>query len=525
MGRLFWKLLFSFWLALILVSAGVGIIVWVSHPENPDPNSEESSGSSPESLIMKVAVSTLHYGGIDALKALLEDVVIEDLSTNLFVIDDNGLDILKRTIDASLIEKARDSATESDSNNSARVIITGNGNRLLLFTLRDIPPFLNSRVNNSPPSSMIPRPIPTSQGGSNFPGDSRGPSDFNMPPDQRGFREPGGPNFGPPNLYSPPSFWSFQNIFSSSAFQWFLNGSAALIASLVFSGMLAWYLVSPIRHIRKAFAAAERGDLDTRIQPLIGSRRDEIADLGRAYDKMADKLQDLMNVQKRLFHDVSHELRSPLARLQAATGLARQNTAEIDKALVRIELEIDRMDILVGEILVLARLDSDVTIGNLDTIDPSDLIEEIIEDASFEAKSQDIDIVYEQKACHLQIQGRVDLLARAFDNVIRNAIKYSPLGSKVQVTAVFEPEQAILKILICDQGRGVLKNELSAIFEPFYRGSNSPSRAGYGLGLAIARRAIESHKGSIQAFNLAESGLCVSIELPASIKAEEEIKE
>jgi two-component system OmpR family sensor kinase len=291
--------------------------------------------------------------------------------------------------------------------------------------------------------------------------------------------------------------------------------ATGVIASFVSSFLLAWYFSQPIGILRKAFRAAAKGDLSQRVTPTIGSRRDEIADLGRDFDDMATQLQTLMISQRRLLHDVSHELRSPLARLQASIGLAHQQPEKVASSLARIEHEAGRLDKLVGEVLTLSRLESGVPQPLDEYIDILELADAVIDDARFEANALSRQVVFQ---CDVEdnpiIQGHGELLYRALENVVRNAIHHTPANTAVTL-AIHHDAASSLHLTVDDQGSGVPEAELGSIFEPFQRSSNvNPSRNGYGLGLAIARRAIESHGGTIRAKNLASGGLRVDIYLP-----------
>lgn len=287
---------------------------------------------------------------------------------------------------------------------------------------------------------------------------------------------------------------------------------AALLACLAASGLLAWYFAKPVRHLRWAFGAMADGKLDTRVQPLMAGRRDEIADLGREFDQMTLKLRQSIESQQRLLHDVSHELRSPLARLQAAVGLARQDPAKVAATLERIERETVRLDALVGELLTIARLDAGTSGDPKAKFDVIELLASIADDARFEAQANGRDLSL-TAAGEFVIDGRAEALHRAFENVLRNAIKFTPAGTVVEVKAEL-PVPGRLRVSICDRGPGVLPSELEAIFEPFHRGAGA-SGDGFGLGLAIARRAIAGHGGTIRASNSPLGGLCIDIELPA----------
>ena len=284
--------------------------------------------------------------------------------------------------------------------------------------------------------------------------------------------------------------------------------------SLIFSGVSAWYFAKPIRQLRSAFAAVADGDLNTRADQTMGQRHDELADLGKSFDHMVNKIQTLINAQQRLLHDVSHELRSPLARIQTAIGLAYQQPDKMPLTLERIEKESQRMNDLIGELLALSRLEAGV-IGKLEVIDINELIAEIVEDARLEADSKNVSIQLTTTE-EIHIKGYYDLISRAIENVLRNATKHTRSNSEVNVCANLGANDHQLHIVITDQGQGVAENELSAIFEPFFRGSISQKSQSIGLGLTIAQKAIEVHNGKISASNRKEGGFRVEINLPVS---------
>lgn len=281
-------------------------------------------------------------------------------------------------------------------------------------------------------------------------------------------------------------------------------------ASLAVSGALAWYLTRPIRALQWAFGAAASGRLDTRVGPRIGRRRDEIADLGRDFDRMAAQLQTLVGSQRRLLHDVSHELRSPLARLEAAIGLARQDPQRLEASLERIEREATRLDELVGEVLTLARLESGSGQRAFQAVDLADLVASIGEDARFEAEASGRRVQVSVPG-ELFLQGNAELLHRAVENIVRNAVKYTAPGSEVTVALRRQGGRAVLEVR--DRGPGIPEAELSRIFEPFYRLGGDNAK-GFGLGLAIAQLAVHAHRGSIAALNAPGGGLKVELSLP-----------
>lgn len=293
-----------------------------------------------------------------------------------------------------------------------------------------------------------------------------------------------------------------------------LAALVGLLASLAASALLAWYFSRPIRHLRGALGQIAEGRFDTRVQQLMAGRRDELADLGRDVDSAARKLDQLVTSQRRLLHDVSHELRSPLARLQAAVGLARQDPAKLAATFDRIELETARLDGLVGELLTLSRLEAGVEGEPKRLLDVMELAAGIAEDAAFEAAAAGRDLVFVGSG-EFFIAGRPELLQRAIENVLRNAVKFTRPGTAVEVSAGLSAPGR-LRIAVCDRGPGVPEVELESIFLPFRRAAGNTGAEGVGLGLAIARRAVEVHGGSIRATNRSEGGLCVEIVLPAT---------
>lgn len=292
--------------------------------------------------------------------------------------------------------------------------------------------------------------------------------------------------------------------------------TAGVVTSLVFGALLAWYVARPIRHLRQAFADLSVGHLDTRVAPRIGRRRDEVADLGRQFDKMAEKLQALIAAQRALLHDVSHELRSPLARLQAAIGLARQSPQKLEGSLERIEREAVRLDELVGQLLTFSRLGarvSEESLGRAERTDIADVVGGIAEDAHFEARAAGRGVTFTGEG-ELSADVRVELLHRAVENVVRNAVKYTEEGSTVEVTVTRVPKCEEAVVIVADRGPGVAESDLEAIFDPFFRGSQGQLGGGFGLGLAIARRAVEAHGGRVSARNRAGGGLVIEMFLP-----------
>jgi signal transduction histidine kinase len=283
------------------------------------------------------------------------------------------------------------------------------------------------------------------------------------------------------------------------------------VMSALFSGYLAYYLAWPLAYLRRAMSDVAQGRFETRVKPMMGGRRDEIVDLAEDCDRMANQLKLLVEAQQHLLHDISHELRSPLTRMQAAIGLLQQDPARLEMV-ERIERESVRMDTLIEALLTLARMQGRPESIEREPIDIVEMLSVIVEDAQFEAQ---------MKGCRVSLQAcpafvsRVsgELLYRCFENVIRNAVRYTKPNTAVVVVAQINLDADYLTVQITDRGPGVENERLQDIFHPFERGLNETS-AGFGLGLAIASRAVEIHGGTIMARNDSSSGLTVEISLP-----------
>lgn len=305
---------------------------------------------------------------------------------------------------------------------------------------------------------------------------------------------------------------------------WHLFTIQGLLAALVMSGLvclgLARYLSAPVRRLRAATQGLAGGDLAIRVGDLLGRRRDELGGLGRDFDRMADRVQALVESQQRLLRDVSHELRSPLARLQAALGLARQRAdGRPEEQLDRIEREAERLDELIGQVLSLSRLDCGTGDGDREAVELSALVDSVAADAGFEAAQRDRRVVVVRGAV-LTVDGDPELLHRAIENVVRNAIHYTASGTAVEIALDEDAAGRQAVISVRDHGPGVDEALLGKIFDPFFRASEARDRAsgGHGLGLAIARRAIALHRGSIVAANMTGGGLEITIRLPMQKK-------
>jgi len=294
---------------------------------------------------------------------------------------------------------------------------------------------------------------------------------------------------------------------------------AVILTGFMVCLWLARYLTSPVLQLRSATQRLAVGDLKARVGNAMGRRRDELADLGRDFDRMADRMESLLTAQHRLLGDISHELRSPLARLNVALAIARRHSGEAATgALDRIERETARLNEMIGQLLALSRLESGDAPPAQTEIDLGALVREVATDADFEARAGGRGVVVEaSEKCF--IKGSPELLHSAIENVVRNAVRYTAEGTEVKVTLQRDASNAINPqaiITVCDHGPGVPEESLAQLFQPFYRVEEARDRqsGGTGLGLTIAQRAMGSHGGSVEASNREGGGLCVRMSLP-----------
>lgn len=481
MGRLFWKFFFAFWCALLLAGLGVwlGLTLYGRTARDAAPSALATGPRA--SFMADTLADLLTRGEVDAVEGVLQAwASLHPALQWTYVVDARGEDLLGRQVPDMLLAQARGTALPFSQESrpepwfsAVREVHDPSGALHLVFTAAD------------PQFEGLVRPLPGAPGAIS-----------------------NGVPMGPPPRFLPLA--------------------TGLLASLVASALLAWHFAKPVRLLRWALGAVAAGRLDTRVQPLMGNRRDEIADLSRDFDRMTEELQHHIAAQRRLLHDVSHELRSPLARLQAAIGLARQDPAKMSTTLDRIEREGQRLDRLVGEILTLARLESGPERGPGEPLDLVDVLADVLADVQFEAQAAEKILNFSGvEACAMQ--GHGELLHRALENILRNAVHHTPRGTAVQVRMALGAATPAggrqATITVCDAGPGVQPEELEAIFSPFHRaaplalsasGASGEARSGFGLGLAIARRAVEAHRGTVCARNREEGGLCVEVRLPVA---------
>jgi two-component system sensor histidine kinase CpxA len=283
-----------------------------------------------------------------------------------------------------------------------------------------------------------------------------------------------------------------------------------IAVAVLLSYLLALHLTSPLRALQKAVERFGQGDFTARVR---SARRDELGQLARTFDQMAERLEQLLAAERRLLLDISHELRSPLARLSVAVELARSGE-DREAALNRIQKEADRLNALVGELLQVTRAEGDPSSLRLQPVRLDELLAGLVEDCQLEAGARGCCLRIEAQP-PVTVQADPELLRRAVENVLRNAVRYTPPDSPVEIKL---ESNGGARIRVRDYGPGVPAEHLEHIFDPFYRLETDRSRmsGGAGLGLAIARRAIQLHHGHIRARN-ATPGLEVEIQLPKKL--------
>ncbi|HEY0843310.1 HAMP domain-containing sensor histidine kinase [Methylotenera sp.] len=463
--------------AQLTAVTGVSIAIWLQHRHE----ALQSTGveiSPPARSLVEAASSTLQFGGVDALKHLLISWQKRPMPP-LLAIDNNGKELLERSYNKTSFDTALALARDDQYQRHVKQINLSNGQSFLLF----VPD--NGR---NPASSVGPTPSERSHNQLHATGN--------------------------PRITPPENIEQYRGVSRKPHARFptmpLLGG---VVVSFLFAALLAWYFSKPINILRSAFEQASHGKLDVRVANAMGGRRDELSDLGHDFDAMASRLESLLQSQTKLLHHVSHELRSPLARIQMALGLVKQTPHKIAEFIDRITLEANRMDGLIGELLTLSKLESGAVQIKKETLALNQLMHSIVEDAQFEAASKDIKL--RMKLDHEQnLQGQADLLYRAIENVVRNAIKYGPDHSAININCYKDSADDCLHIVVTDEGAGVDALELEDIFKPFVRGVSGSQTVGHGVGLAITKQVIEAHGGRVSAHNLNPIGFCVDITLP-----------
>jgi len=447
---LYWRIFRSFWLAIVLILAGTVTVAVSAAIQRRDEVPWVQRGE-----IFAQADDAFVNGGPDALREWLESMAGDPAFSRTYVVGPNGHDLLDRPL-PRFLQVPLEGRTKHGQKTVRSGAIAPVGGALVLVA-----------------------------------------------PDGSTFHVIVGP------LHEHPLLFGELQLPAVAA----ATLAIALLVSTVICFFLTRHLVNPIDRLRQATREMAAGDLSVRMLPSLKGRQDDLALLAADFDSMAERVQSLLESKQQLLRDVSHELRSPLTRLQLALSLARREDGGVERQLTRIACEADRLEQLIARILKLVRLERPGGALQGVPVDVGKLVETIGQDVAIEAEARNCTVAVDAQA-GLEVSGDPELLRSAFENVIRNAVRYGPSGSAVVVTA---GRRDWIEISVRDHGPGVPEKDLKLIFEPFYRVDAARDRAGggEGLGLAIAARAIAVHGGSIEAHNAPGGGLEVAMRLPA----------
>ena len=314
------------------------------------------------------------------------------------------------------------------------------------------------------------------------------------------------------SMHNNPS--ELREIWGFSAL-WFVAAIGAVVTLLCW--WLTYHIVSPVQQIQTAAREVALGNLRARVAPAVHRRGDELAALARDFDGMVSRLETLIGSQKSLLNSVSHEVRSPLARITLAAEVLRDGpVSEAESALAHLDRDVSRLDTLMGQLLTLSRLDTGFGYQERESLDLVQLVEEVCADGHFEAQADNKRVLFHSASVWIDITASASALRSAIENVIRNSIRFSPAASEVLVDLriVEQSTGPWVQVRVRDCGPGVPEDCLISIFQPFFQVNGDSRPVGNGLGLAIALEAVRLHRGIILARNLSPSGLEVSIEMP-----------
>jgi two-component system OmpR family sensor kinase len=470
MGQLFWKFLLAFWSALAFAFG----LIWAVVQLSTDPHNDRLMFGPQARLIQQSAQTMVDAGGVELLSKVVAQWDLDPMARErILILDAMGQDLLQRAVPEDWRQQLARRSNQADY-----TLHSMDGRHWQLLAVAN-PQFWPGRWRDF-----------TERGSAGFGHrfSAQAPSD-----EQAGMRRP-----------PTPPFWFHPSFILISI----------ILTSMASSLLLAWYFASPVRALRQALSDLPKEQWRTQISGKITSRKDEFGELARSFNQMAQSVYLAILSQRRLLHDVSHELRSPLARLQILIGLARQTPAEQESALAKVEAEAARLDELVGEILTFSRLESGEVNFQLQEVDLTELLESICDDGQLEAAAQHKHLQLAELSA-IQVNADAELLYRALENVIRNAIKYTAADSLVLVRAIVLEHS--VRVVVDDDGCGLPPEQLPLIFNPFFRSHSIGN--GVGLGLSIAQRAISACGGNISAENRLNAngercGLRICMELP-----------
>ena len=452
MRTLFLRIFLSFWAATVLVVLATSGLAWYRFSQIQISEIRN---------IMPNAATIASRDGIDGLRPWLEKTVEKYPGLFIYVVDPSGRDILNR----------------------------------------DLPQFMQEYVGRVEKAGYLGKATALRE--------REEPDPLLLTPQ---FRDKQG------DVYTffmlPKGMWPFI-LLRSTGVLLILAGFALVISGLV-CWWLARYVSRPVERLRTSARSLAAGNLEARVGQEFSRRHDELGVLARDFDTMADHVRNLLASKESLMRAMSHELRSPLARLRVALGLARRAGDDLPRQLDRIELEAERLDTLIGQMLQLSQLRAVEPVLRRSPVDLTSLLSEVVEDARIEASAAEKQVQWAPNGS-MRIEGDHDLMRAAIENVLRNAVRFTEPGTAVTVTSVQESDR--VHIVIDDHGPGVPAGEAERIFEPFYRVAEARDRdsGGTGLGLAITARVVSLYNGAVRAQNRQEGGLSVRITLPAMV--------
>lgn len=330
---------------------------------------------------------------------------------------------------------------------------------------------------------------------------------------QRNLRlEREGPGRPPPPGGVPPGPADGGSLVPSPTRTTFVVYLVLLSLGIALAGwVVARNMTAPLRSVQTTIKRFANGDLSARVGAHLAARGDDMGRLAGDFDRMAEHVAKMIESRDRLLHQLSHEMRSPLARLRFAIELSRGDASADDSYLQRADKEVDRLDRLMDEMLQMARAQSLPNQRALEDIGLNEFLDAAVSRATLDAQARQVSLSF-NRGDDAVFAGYPDLLERAIDNVLRNAVKFSPEGGTITVAGGAHDDAILIEV--ADEGPGVLPGELSELFEPFYRASNSDAAEGYGLGLAIVASAMRAHDGHAEAENRRRGGLCVRLRFP-----------
>lgn len=527
MRSLFLKIFLWFWLAMATVVVTISAIVFITQQQHFRERERGLRGgppSRPEDRTLKQALNThllmaqhiLLSEGPQSLQSYVERQDKQDY-LRTFCFDDKG----------KLLFKTASPLTDYDPNSLNTLVKQAAQTGQLETNVSDdfvmaarravIGPTTQFSTQSTPQTFVVAAAWNTHWDEPRFdPNRRNNPNGFQG---RNGFDGRGGPP-GRRSPFGPPFGFLWDLLFGepSTSIQ-ILRVLVIMLTTGAFCYGLVRHLTTPIFQLRAATQRLAEGDLSTRVTPELGRRRDELGVLGHDFDQMAERLEDLVGAQNRLIADISHELRSPLARVSVAVELVRATTGEDAKEdLDRIALETERLNTMIGQLLTLSRLESGDSHAQKLPVNLNSLVNAIATDADFEASGKNRAVRIVQSDENLQTCGSENLLRSAIENIVRNAVRYTEEATAVEISLQKDEDSAVIRVR--DYGPGVPEAALPHLFQPFYRVTDDRARTsgGTGLGLSIADRAVRFHGGTLEASNVTEddqiAGLLMEIRLP-----------